>query len=86
MKIIPATYLEHQVTAMKLINEKLLLGHTGEEVSRTVSYSNDGEIKCVWLTTLKAHQQPIVCLDCEGGRLLTGSQDHTIKVSRLLFS
>ncbi|ODM95859.1 Sterol regulatory element-binding protein cleavage-activating protein [Orchesella cincta] len=60
--------------------------HGGEElseVSRVVTYSHDSGIRCVWLATLKAHQQPIVCLDCEGGRLLTGSQDHTIKVFRL---
>jgi len=46
-------------------------------------YSLDSEIRCVWLTTLKAHQQPITCMDSEGGRILTGSQDHCLKVFRL---
>jgi WD40 repeat protein len=41
------------------------------------------EFRCLKVFSLKAHQQPIICLDCEGGRILTGSQDHTLKVFRL---
>ncbi|XP_054271772.1 sterol regulatory element-binding protein cleavage-activating protein [Macrosteles quadrilineatus] len=37
-------------------------------------------VKCVCLSSLRAHQQPITVLDFEGGRVLTGSQDHTLKV------
>lgn len=33
--------------------------------------------------TVRAHQQPINCVDCEGGRIVTGSQDHTLKVYRV---
>jgi WD40 repeat protein len=43
----------------------------------------DEEFRCLKVFSLKAHQQPIICLDCEGGRILTGSQDHTLKVFRL---
>ncbi|RZF38724.1 hypothetical protein LSTR_LSTR014382 [Laodelphax striatellus] len=35
-------------------------------------------------SSTRAHQQPITVLDVEGGRVLTGSQDHTLKVMSLL--
>ncbi|GLH11360.1 F-box/WD repeat-containing protein 7 [Gryllus bimaculatus] len=41
------------------------------------------DIRCIHLNTTRAHQQPITVLDSEGGRVLTGSQDHTLKVFRL---
>lgn len=40
-------------------------------------------MRCLKIVVTKAHQQPITCLDSEGGRVLTGSQDHTLKVFRL---
>lgn len=63
----------------------IIAGHTGDgfaehERFSTYSLEMESEIRCVWLTTQKAHQQPITCLECEGGRILTGSQDHTLKV------
>lgn len=45
------------------------------------STSCDEDMRCIRLNTTKAHQQPITVLDTEGGRVLTGSQDHTLKVS-----
>ncbi|KAL3283167.1 hypothetical protein HHI36_006319 [Cryptolaemus montrouzieri] len=41
------------------------------------------ELRCVKITSIKAHQQPITCLECEGGRVLTGSLDHTVKLSKM---
>ncbi|KAK4879556.1 hypothetical protein RN001_007702 [Aquatica leii] len=41
------------------------------------------DIRCTKVMVTKAHQQPITCLDSEGGRVLTGSQDHSLKVFRL---
>ncbi|KAI4464852.1 sterol regulatory element-binding protein cleavage-activating protein [Holotrichia oblita] len=41
------------------------------------------DMRCFKVLTAKAHQQPINCLDCEGGRIVSGSQDHTLKVFRL---
>lgn len=41
------------------------------------------DMRCLKVLTTRAHQQPITCLDSEGGRVLTGSQDHTLKVFRL---
>ncbi|KAK9879461.1 hypothetical protein WA026_006532 [Henosepilachna vigintioctopunctata] len=41
------------------------------------------ELRCIKLLSLKAHQQPISCLECEGNRVLTGSLDHTVKLSKI---
>ena len=41
--------------------------------------------KCRKLSSVKAHQQPITVLDCESGRIVTGSQDHTLKVNENKF-
>nr|CAI5846666.1 unnamed protein product [Callosobruchus analis] len=40
-------------------------------------------LRCLKIHTTLAHQQPITCLDCEGGRVLTGGQDHVVKAFRL---
>lgn len=40
-------------------------------------------MRCLKVTSNKVHQQPITCLDSEGGKIVTGSQDHTLKVFRL---
>ncbi|XP_012252105.2 sterol regulatory element-binding protein cleavage-activating protein isoform X2 [Athalia rosae] len=40
-------------------------------------------LRCMKIGSHRAHQQPITVLDSEGGRVLTGSQDHTLKVYRL---
>ncbi|KAK0079274.1 hypothetical protein PV325_001450 [Microctonus aethiopoides] len=41
------------------------------------------DLHCLKKSTHRAHQQAITVLDSEGGRVLTGSQDHTLKVFRL---
>lgn len=41
------------------------------------------DLRCIKLCSHRAHQQVITVLDSEGGRVLTGSQDHTIKVYRV---
>lgn len=48
-----------------------------------VSRGEEEDIRCVRLYSTRAHQQPITVLQTEGGRVLTGSQDHTLKVYRL---
>ncbi|XP_045470595.1 sterol regulatory element-binding protein cleavage-activating protein isoform X1 [Harmonia axyridis] len=45
--------------------------------------STQDELQCVKLMTVRAHQQPISCMECEGGSILTGSLDHTLKLSKL---
>lgn len=37
------------------------------------------------VTSVKAHQQPIICLKCEGGRVISASQDHSLKVRELFY-
>ena len=44
---------------------------------------NGEEVRCIWLTTLRAHQQPITCMESMGVQVVTGSQDHSLKVFRL---
>ncbi|KAJ8958883.1 hypothetical protein NQ318_019651 [Aromia moschata] len=60
-------------------------GSMGSISDREISNQTDcdEDLRCLKMLTIKAHQQPVTCLDCEGGRILTGSQDHTLKVFRL---
>ncbi|XP_075684009.1 sterol regulatory element-binding protein cleavage-activating protein [Rhinoderma darwinii] len=47
-------------------------------------YSNDDIIRCQLTHTVAcAHQKPITVLKAAAGRLVTGSQDHTLRVYRL---
>lgn len=58
-------------------------GSTGSIVDwETIVNHEDGDedLRCIQLNTTRAHQQPITVLDSEGGRVLTGSKDHTLKV------
>ncbi|TRY79121.1 hypothetical protein TCAL_05977 [Tigriopus californicus] len=41
------------------------------------------DIYLAWLQAIRAHQQPVSCLEYGGGRVLTGSMDHTIRIFRL---
>lgn len=38
------------------------------------------EVVCVRIAQCRPHQQPITELHSEGGRILTGGQDHVLKV------
>lgn len=46
---------------------------------------SEEDLRCMKIGSHRAHQQAITVLDSEGGRVLTGSQDHTLKVYRYLF-
>nr|CAG4640765.1 EOG090X0439 [Eulimnadia texana] len=43
----------------------------------------DAAFRLVRVCGTRAHQQPIIVLDSEGGRVVSGSQDHCVKVWRL---
>lgn len=43
---------------------------------------SEEDLRCMKIGSHRAHQQAITVLDSEGGRVLTGSQDHTLKVYR----
>ncbi|KAJ8666955.1 hypothetical protein QAD02_008617 [Eretmocerus hayati] len=47
-----------------------------------VTHSEE-DLRCMKIGSHRAHQQAITVLDSVGGRVLTGSQDHTLKVYRL---
>ncbi|XP_060518686.1 sterol regulatory element-binding protein cleavage-activating protein isoform X2 [Cylas formicarius] len=57
-------------------------GSMGSMPERDVQLTSE-DLRCNKIASVRAHQQSITCLDCEGGRILTGSQDHTLKVHRL---
>ncbi|VVC36005.1 Hypothetical protein CINCED_3A010085 [Cinara cedri] len=40
-------------------------------------------VRCLHLESLKAHNQPITALETNGAYIVTGSQDHTLKVFRI---
>lgn len=46
------------------------------------STQSEEDLRCLKIGSHRAHQQAITVLDSEGGRVLTGSQDHTLKVYR----
>lgn len=45
--------------------------------------NDNDEMKCLKVLSIRAHQQPITCLECEGSKVVTGSQDHTLKVFKM---
>ncbi|XP_066255136.1 sterol regulatory element-binding protein cleavage-activating protein [Euwallacea similis] len=52
-------------------------------ISERDIHSHQEDLRCIKIISVRAHQQPITCVDCEGGRIVTGSQDHTLKVHRV---
>lgn len=46
------------------------------------STQTEEDLRCMKISSHRAHQQAITVLESEGGRVLTGSQDHTLKVYR----
>lgn len=55
----------------------------GSIAEMKVIQTDNEDLRCVRVLSTRAHQQPITCLDCEGGNVVTGSADHTLKVFRL---
>ena len=43
----------------------------------------EDDLYITWLQAIRAHQQPVSCLEYGGGKVLTGSLDHTIRIFRL---
>ncbi|CAG9558135.1 unnamed protein product [Danaus chrysippus] len=63
--------------------ELLRTGSGFNENRKSFSYdadNNNDEVVCVRVAHCRAHQQPITELQSEGGRVLTGGQDHVLKV------
>lgn len=58
-------------------------GSAGSPMDFNNSMQTEEDLRCMKIGSHRAHQQAITVLDSEGGRVLTGSQDHTLKVYRL---
>ncbi|XP_076756300.1 SREBP cleavage activating protein [Xylocopa sonorina] len=58
-------------------------GSAGSPMDVNNIMQSEEDLRCMKISSHKAHQQAITVLDSEGGRVLTGSQDHTLKVYRL---
>ncbi|EZA50256.1 Sterol regulatory element-binding protein cleavage-activating protein [Ooceraea biroi] len=58
-------------------------GSAGSPMDFNNSMQTEEDLRCMKIGCHRAHQQAITVLDSEGGRVLTGSQDHTLKVYRL---
>uniref|UniRef100_A0A182Y706 Sterol regulatory element-binding protein cleavage-activating protein n=1 Tax=Anopheles stephensi TaxID=30069 RepID=A0A182Y706_ANOST len=46
------------------------------------SHSDSEELRCLLEFQQQGHQQPVTCLEVAGNTVMTGSQDHTLKVYR----
>lgn len=57
-------------------------GSAGSPMDINNIMQSEEDLRCIKISSHKAHQQAITVLDSEGGRVLTGSQDHTLKVYR----
>lgn len=60
-------------------------GSAGSPMDINNIMQSEEDLRCMKIGSHKAHQQAITVLDSEGGRVLTGSQDHTLKVYRYEF-
>ncbi|CAG5109377.1 Similar to SCAP: Sterol regulatory element-binding protein cleavage-activating protein (Sus scrofa), partial [Cotesia congregata] len=58
-------------------------GSAGSPMDLNLQPPAKEEFRCIKKGSHRAHQQAITVLDSEGGRVVTGSQDHTLKVFRL---
>ncbi|XP_043261017.1 sterol regulatory element-binding protein cleavage-activating protein [Colletes gigas] len=58
-------------------------GSAGSPMDINNIMQSEEDLRCMKISSHRAHQQAITVLDSEGGRVLTGSQDHTLKVYRL---
>lgn len=57
-------------------------GSAGSPMDLNNGMQTEEDLRCMKIGSHRAHQQAITVLDSEGGRVLTGSQDHTLKVYR----
>ncbi|XP_058460282.1 sterol regulatory element-binding protein cleavage-activating protein isoform X2 [Malaya genurostris] len=61
-----------------------LIQLVGSNPSSTTQYhTSEEELRCILEYHQQGHQMPVTCLEVAGGIVMTGSQDHTVKVFRL---
>lgn len=61
------------------------LSSHGNDISSMASSSQE-EMRCYLEHQHQGHQQLITCMEVVGNTVLTGSQDHTLKVSFIYYS
>ncbi|KAJ2954548.1 hypothetical protein O0L34_g2832 [Tuta absoluta] len=55
-------------------------GHPRMSFSYEAENSDGEEVVCGRIAQCRPHQQPVTEMQCEGGRIVTGGQDHILKV------
>ncbi|XP_050523788.1 sterol regulatory element-binding protein cleavage-activating protein isoform X2 [Daktulosphaira vitifoliae] len=73
-------------TSTKLINTSFHRKHirTGSIGSALkITNSSNDVVRCLHLESIKAHNQPITVLETNGDYIVTGSQDHMLKIFRI---
>ena len=73
-----------------VFNEIYFSAHvrTGSGISfdgcdNTSFFKSEDNLRLELISSTRAHSQPLTCLDCQGGRVFTGSHDHLLRVFRL---
>lgn len=51
--------------------------------SSATAAQSEEELRCILEYHQQGHRMPVTCLEVAGGTVMTGSQDHTVKVFRL---
>lgn len=59
------------------------LANQGNNDINSIASSSQEEMRCYLEQQHQGHQQLITCMDVVGNTVLTGSQDHTLKVIRI---
>lgn len=57
------------------------LSSPGQNDISSIASSSQEEMRCYLEHQHQGHQQLVTCMDVVGNTVLTGSQDHTLKVS-----
>lgn len=58
-------------------------GSSGAHPSSAAAAQSEEELRCILEHHQQGHRMPVTCLEVAGGTVMTGSQDHTVKVFRL---
>lgn len=70
----------YQIFCYSYVSAHVRTGSADSALDWSLNETSEANVNCIHVSTARAHQQPITVLECEGGRVVTGSQDHTLKV------
>lgn len=60
-------------------------GSAGSPMDLHNTIQTEEDMRCIKISTQRAHQQVITVLDSDHGHVITGSQDHILKVYRYVY-